>query len=219
MVFIREVGFVWRQLELAFFGAVTSVAALFNLKGISMEENILIEGKFKKATKLFFIFSIILSVLGLLYIVSSVVLEMYWFLIGTAVFELMALAFFLIAKFVMPKAKTFELIITDRRVIGKLRNNRVDLPVSKISSIGTLAFKGISITTDSGKIAFPQLINRDEVYDCLAKLFNTQHELNTNVKKSSGGITEELTELKNLLDSGIITEEEFDAKKKQLLGL
>ena len=29
MVFIRKVGFVWRQLELAFFGAVTSVAALF----------------------------------------------------------------------------------------------------------------------------------------------------------------------------------------------
>lgn len=29
MVFIRKVGFVWRQLELAFFGAVTPVAALF----------------------------------------------------------------------------------------------------------------------------------------------------------------------------------------------
>ena len=33
MVFIREVGFVWRQLELAFFGAATPVAALFNFKG------------------------------------------------------------------------------------------------------------------------------------------------------------------------------------------
>ena len=33
MVFIREVGFVWRQLELAFFGAATPVAALFVLKG------------------------------------------------------------------------------------------------------------------------------------------------------------------------------------------
>ena len=29
LVFIREVGFVWRQLESAFFGAVTLVAALF----------------------------------------------------------------------------------------------------------------------------------------------------------------------------------------------
>ena len=184
-----------------------------------MEENVLIEGKFKKATKLFFVFSIFFASLGLLFGVISVVTEMYWHLIATAVFELMALVYFLLAKFVIPKAKTFELIITDRRVIGKLRNNRVDLPVSKISSIGTLAFNGISITTSSGKIAFPQLINRDEVYDCLAKLFNTQQDLNTNVKKTTTGITEELTELKNLLEAGIITEEEFDAKKKQLLGL
>ena len=29
MVFIRKVGFVWRQLELAFFGALTPVGALF----------------------------------------------------------------------------------------------------------------------------------------------------------------------------------------------
>ena len=28
-VFIRRVGFVWRQLEFAFFGALTSVGALF----------------------------------------------------------------------------------------------------------------------------------------------------------------------------------------------
>ena len=33
MVFIREVGFVWRQLELAFFGALTLVGALFVLEG------------------------------------------------------------------------------------------------------------------------------------------------------------------------------------------
>ena len=30
---------------------------------------------------------------------------------------------------------------------------------------------------------------------------------------------EELTKLKDLLDTGVITQEEFDAKKKQLLGL
>jgi predicted Zn-dependent peptidase len=33
------------------------------------------------------------------------------------------------------------------------------------------------------------------------------------------GYNEELIELKALLDSGVITQEEFDAKKKQLLGL
>jgi len=32
-VFIRRVGFVWRQLESAFFGALTAVGALFILLG------------------------------------------------------------------------------------------------------------------------------------------------------------------------------------------
>ena len=34
MVFIREVGFVWRQLELAFFSASASVGALFCFLGM-----------------------------------------------------------------------------------------------------------------------------------------------------------------------------------------
>ena len=33
------------------------------------------------------------------------------------------------------------------------------------------------------------------------------------------GIADELKKYKELLDSGVITQEEFDAKKKQLLGL
>lgn len=32
-------------------------------------------------------------------------------------------------------------------------------------------------------------------------------------------ITKQLTDLKGLLDNGILTQEEFDAKKKQILGL
>ena len=35
MIFIREVGFVWRQWEFAFFGALTSVGALFYLKELT----------------------------------------------------------------------------------------------------------------------------------------------------------------------------------------
>lgn len=43
---------------------------------------------------------------------------------------------------------------------------------------------------------------------------------NTQVNnKSSSDATDELRNLKSLLDDGIITQEDFDAKKKQLLGL
>ena len=41
----------------------------------------------------------------------------------------------------------------------------------------------------------------------------------TNSNTTPVSTTEELKSLKDLLDSGVITQEEFDAKKKQLLGL
>ena len=40
----------------------------------------------------------------------------------------------------------------------------------------------------------------------------------TKTAKSNDRI-EELTKLKDLLDTGVITQEEFDAKKKQILGV
>lgn len=38
-------------------------------------------------------------------------------------------------------------------------------------------------------------------------------------QKSSGDIARELEELKGLLDSDVVTQEEFDMKKRELLGL
>lgn len=185
-----------------------------------MAEQVLVEGKFKKSTKAPFVVSIIEACAGLVYIAISIVTEMYWFLIATAVFELIALTTFLMAKYVMPKRKAFfELVVTESRVTGKLGKKRVDLPVSQISSIGTLAFNGIFINTNSGQIAFQELTNRDEVYDCLAELIKNRQEPHTSVTTAPSGLTDELTELKKLFDAGIITQEEFDAKKKQLLGL
>ena len=35
----------------------------------------------------------------------------------------------------------------------------------------------------------------------------------------SSDLTQQLTELKSLLDQGILTQDEFDAKKKKILGL
>ena len=44
-------------------------------------------------------------------------------------------------------------------------------------------------------------------------------EIMTNINKKTNADIDELKKYKELLDSGIITQEEFDAKKKQLLGL
>ena len=46
----------------------------------------------------------------------------------------------------------------------------------------------------------------------------TSKETNT-VSQEQPKTTDELKKYKELLDGGVITQEEFDAKKKQLLGL
>lgn len=80
---------------------------------------------------------------------------------------------------------------------------------------------------ESGKTV--SVIFDSSAYDCLMKLIPEKAfdsvMVNANLKKES--ITKEseysslsqLKELKELLDMGIITQEEFDTKKKQLLGL
>ena len=44
------------------------------------------------------------------------------------------------------------------------------------------------------------------------------HSASMTAQKTDNCI-EELTKLKDLLDTGVITQEEFDAKKKQILGV
>lgn len=52
------------------------------------------------------------------------------------------------------------------------------------------------------------------------KLVGTKSESeNSQVQQKTANVAEELKQFKELLDMGIITQEEFDAKKKQLLGL
>ena len=41
----------------------------------------------------------------------------------------------------------------------------------------------------------------------------------TQSASANGNEAEQLKRLKDLLDSGVLTQEEFDAKKKQILGL
>ena len=116
---------------------------------------------------------------------------------------------------------------------------RVDLPIDSVSAIAMSAFKGIAVATSSGKIKFGFIKNRDEIHKAISNLLiERQNSSNKEVAKAGyqpvpnsfsnipavavNGIsngTEEIKKYKELLDSGIITQEEFDAKKKQLLGL
>ena len=113
-----------------------------------------------------------------------------------------------------------SITITDKRVYGKdIFGSRVDLPFDMISAVGTNHFlRAISVATASGKIRFLFIRNVDDLHACInEKLIERQS--GTGSKTESASSAEELKTFKDLLDSGVITQEEFDAKKKQILGL
>lgn len=116
-----------------------------------------------------------------------------------------------------------ELVITDKRAYGKTAfGKRVDLPLDSISATGTSALKGVSIATASGKITFNFIKNRDEIHKCVSDLLIARQEKEkaTTIKQEiARSDADELKKYKELLDGGVITQEEFDAKKKQLLNL
>lgn len=114
------------------------------------------------------------------------------------------------------------LTITNRRAIGKASFGKsVDLPINQISAIGLGWFGRLSIATSSGRLHFWLVDNRQEVYSELSELIGkVQGEVSPlQGTQGSNSSADELKKFKDLLDSGVITQEEFDAKKKQLLGL
>ena len=117
-----------------------------------------------------------------------------------------------------------SITVTDKRVYGTaLWGKRVDLPLDAISAVGSKWPKGITVASSSGKIAFVMIKNRDEIHKCVSDLLierQTKPTAATAIKQEAPkSDADELKKYKELLDSGIITQEEFDAKKKQLLGL
>ena len=101
------------------------------------------------------------------------------------------------------------------------------MPIDSISAVGTSVFKSIAIATSAGKIKFLAIANRDEIHNKISELLINRQQsnkveqqiANNNVPTSNNDNIGQLKELKELLDQGIINQEEFDVKKKQLLGL
>lgn len=118
-----------------------------------------------------------------------------------------------------------SLTVTDKRVYGTAAfGKRVDLPLDKISAVGTSMLKGIAVTSASGAIKFLMIANHNEIHAAISGLLLERQEktsasapvIKQEVPQSNAA---ELKQYKELLDSGVISQEEFDAKKKQLLGL
>ena len=116
-----------------------------------------------------------------------------------------------------------ELTVTDKRVYGRTAfGKRVDLPLDSVSAIGMGMFSSIAVTTSSGAIKFAMMKNRNDIHEIMSKLLVERQNKTAQVTEkpaSVGSNADELRKYKDLLDAGVITQEEFEAKKKQILGL
>ena len=126
--------------------------------------------------------------------------------------------------------------------------SETNIPVDSISAVSKGFPKAVRVTSSSGIIAFSYLENPTAVYNAISKLTNARNhsaddvfsnqtfmdvesrngenfELNEgeDINDAQLSITSDTIELlrsyKNLLDEGVLTQKEFEAKKKQLLDL
>ena len=121
-----------------------------------------------------------------------------------------------------------NLIITDKNVRGNgFFGKKVVLPIYMISSYSTSSILAIvKIASSSGITKFAFIKNYIEIGNVLSQIINDRQEntitTNTSPAKNEAPTSsniDDLVKLKSLLDQGIITQEEFDAKKKEILGL
>ena len=120
-----------------------------------------------------------------------------------------------------------ELILTEKNVKGKtVFGKEVVLPLYMVSAYSTRKFLStITVATSSGITKFALIRNYKEIGSALSQKINERQENTASATVVSAPIVQqssamdELKKLKDLLDAGIITQEEFEAKKKQLLGL
>ena len=116
-----------------------------------------------------------------------------------------------------------EIVVTEDRVYGKaVFGRRVDLPMDSISAIGTTILKGISVSTSSGIIRFVAIKNVEQIRVAIIKLLNDRQDIKKNsnfIHQTIHSNADELKKYKELFDDGIISQEEFEVKKKQLLNL
>lgn len=192
-----------------------------------MEEKILVTGEMIPAQKIFLI-SFAASVISLI-----IGLFLTWWAVAIdndsikevcgdtgVIFNVLAAFLFVCGVIFCLCWIRVELTATNKRIYGKAAfGKRVDLPIDSISAIGTSMLWGIDIGTSSGRIHFKFVENNDKIHSVLSKLLLERQQEKTLSNIQTASSADELKKFKELLDSGAITQEEFNLKKKQILGL
>lgn len=125
----------------------------------------------------------------------------------------------------------FAYVITNKRIIMGQKNtlSGEKLQTVYLNNLNDITFKSGAIfgvlTIDTSKEVFNVGLDKisakaisSKVHEIINELkYSNNQENNVNVQQISSA--DEILKFKQLLDAGIITQEEFEAKKKQLLGI
>lgn len=191
-----------------------------------MDEKILIQYRFtddpafKTGKKVLPIVAVGLMIFGILYAAMMSGSE------GYAMVGLMMGGMFIlcgIAVVVLMKVQEkISLTVTPSRVYGRTMLSEVSLPMDSVTMTHKNGIKNLRIETPSENFVFSfgNKQARDDVYDVINRqIAERQNNKGSVTVVNNASNADELKKYKDLLDAGIITQEEFDVKKKQLLGL
>ena len=166
-------------------------------------------------------------------IIWYIILFVYGWIMGWSNFELNAGIGFLVGflsalivgglihSVVYFTARNNEIVLTNYKITGTYRRSlSLNIPIDSVSSVSKGAMGSLCITCAGNKYNISYVSNRELFCSQLNELLNkrTQQALN-NASVVNQSNYDEIAKLKQLFDDGIITQEDFDAKKKQLLGL
>lgn len=127
---------------------------------------------------------------------------------------------------------TKQLYVTDQRILlheikGIVSNDETSIPLSSISSINIsnkLVYSTIQIVSTGNKAIIDDVpahiaLEIKSGIENLKTMNKTASAPSAKKEKDMYDVADEIRELKELLEDELITQEEFDAKKKQLLGI
>ena len=188
-------------------------------------EKVLIKQPFMIAKGLIIFLAIMIAVAFFEIIAFSSLEGLEW-IIGVCIALILILPWII---YLLCQNKYVEIVVTDKRVyITNTKTNkfRNELPFEKISNITKSGTNSFQISTATGVISV-LCENRDQVFEVISEQLRnsqTRHviiekDLTKEPQKDNKSETDKIREYKKLLDDGIISQEEFDAKKKELLGL
>jgi len=181
-----------------------------------MNEKLIIKGTSSQAK----IIPMAILVIGILLFLITAVTGWSWDDIVIPMYIVSCLVIAL-GLFMLYYVNSCEICVTDKRVYGTAAfGTRVDIPLDSISAVGIISlYKGIGVSSSSGRIKFFYIDNAEEIHSAISNiLLNRQNKDSTFATISKeNSVADELKKFKDLLDCGVITQSEFEEKKKQLL--